>query len=90
MWAYIGFTEIEITKAQAASIDFPGRDCEPEVKELLQVPKIRRQFAKFDPKKLRDNLAEYGAWTDEELQDHEQNKIRTLWLACSNINDGED
>jgi hypothetical protein len=32
-------------------------------------------------------LHEYGSWSDEELQDHEQNKIRALWLACCDIND---
>ena len=87
MWAYVAHSEIEITKAQAASVCIPGSDCEPNVIELLQVPKIRGQFAKLDPVKLRNHLSEYGAWSDEELTDHEQNKIRALWLACCDIID---
>jgi len=48
-------------------------------------PKIKRQFSKIDHIKLRSFLAEYGAWTDVELMDHDQNKIRALWLACCDI-----
>ena len=36
---------------------------------------------------LRAELKEYGAWSEEELADHEANLDRILWLACGNILD---
>ena len=30
-------------------------------------------------------LKEFGAWSADELQDHEQNRRRVLWTACCDI-----
>lgn len=81
--------EIQMTKAQANSCTHPG-DCERDVRELLQEPKIRRQVNKWDPEQLRKELAEYGAWDDRELTDHEMNTVRMLWIAAGDISEGRD
>jgi hypothetical protein len=47
--------------------------------------KIRAQLERIDPKVLRDELREYGAWDDQELADHGQNLQRILWIAAGDI-----
>tara|TARA_B100001939_G_C16621460_1_gene479435 strand:- start:176 stop:478 length:303 start_codon:yes stop_codon:yes gene_type:complete len=33
---------------------------------------------------FKEHLDDYGCWDDEQLKDHEENKIKVLWLwACS-------
>ena len=34
---------------------------------------------------LKEELYDYGAWTDEELQDRTTNEERILWIAAGNI-----
>jgi hypothetical protein len=41
----------------------------------------------FDAKKGREYLKGLGAWDDDELNDHEQNRHRMLWVVCCDIND---
>ena len=79
---YIG--EIELTKKQAEKGSHSGQ-CDNDIAELKQVPKIKKQLAVIDAIQLKNELKEYGAWDDEDLKDHEENLTRILWLACSNI-----
>jgi hypothetical protein len=81
-----GRIELQITKKQAAICSHSG-DCENDVKYLLQMPEIKRQFNKINPALIADELREYGAWDETDLQDHEQNKIRLLWIACGDIHE---
>lgn len=37
-----------------------------------------------------EHLKEYGAWSNEELQDLELNKQRLLWIACMDIKEISD
>ena len=37
--------------------------------------------------KIRRELDEYGAWSDDELADSEQNMRRIVWIAANNISD---
>ena len=76
--------EIQLTKKQALKGAHFG-DCEADVRELLKVPAIARQFAKIDPEKIKRELRKYGAWDDEELQNVEMNQVRILWEACGQI-----
>ena len=76
--------EIEMTKDQAHTGSHQGQ-CDDDVAYLLTIPNICRQLDKIDPILLAAELAEYGAWGDEELQDHEQNKARIVWIAAGNI-----
>jgi hypothetical protein len=82
-----GSFELNITKAQAASCSHQG-PCDADVFALSQEPGIRRQLRKFDKLTLVDELREYGAWDSQELDDHDQNLQRVLWLACGDINEG--
>ena len=79
-----GRIELSMTLAQARSVSHPG-ECSSDVKALMTVPTIRRQLAKLDPTLLRTELAEYGAWEDDELQDHDTNLSRIVWLAGCDI-----
>lgn len=80
--------ELQITKEQAESASHQGA-CDDDVKALSELPAIKRQLAKMDKESLREELAEYGAWDEAELADHEQNLQRVLWIACGDIVDGK-
>lgn len=84
MIAYFNRFALSITKAQAASGSHQG-DCEKDVRALLSYPTITRQFKKIPAADIAAELKEYGAWNFEELLDVEENKLRILWIACSNI-----
>lgn len=80
----LGRIELQITLRQAQSCSHPG-DCEADVLALRQVPAIRRQLDKLEPKVVADALREYGAWDDKELADHDHNLTRLLWIAANDI-----
>lgn len=84
MWATFNRFEIEMTKRQAESASHPG-PCDNDVEILLQDRKIKRQLAKIPDKKLAEELKEYGAWSDEELENRKENEARIIWLAAGNI-----
>lgn len=55
-------------------------DCQPEVdywKDKLHLD--------IDPASLAQELSEYGSWDLEELQDHDQNVARIIWLASGDL-----
>lgn len=39
---------------------------------------------------LSEELSEYGAWDEEELQNREDNEKRIVWIAAGNIKDSDD
>jgi hypothetical protein len=84
LWACTGSgrIEIELTREQANSV-FHSGPCDDDVAALRSEPAIAAQLASIDPATLRDELREYGAWEDDELQDHEANLDRILWLLAS-------
>lgn len=41
------------------------------------------------PDKVREELKEYGAWSDEELMDDEANWQRIVWIAANDISENE-
>ena len=79
-----GKIEINITKKQALKGYHSGQ-CDEDIAELRQAPAIKRQLAKLDKAVLIDELRHWGAWDDEELQNHDENLDRFLWLACADI-----
>lgn len=81
-----GRLELEITEEQAAQCSHPG-PCDSDVQWLSCQPEIARQLNALDPALLREELDGYGAWDDVELGDHQQNLLRVLWLACSDISE---
>lgn len=84
MIAYFDRFTIEMTKKQALEGSHPG-PCDEDIKALLQEPKIKRQFKKIPPAAIAEELKGYGAWDETELNDHEANKARILWIACGDI-----
>jgi hypothetical protein len=79
-----GTIEIQMTMAQAQSASHQGQ-CDDDVQALSNNRKIRRQLERITPEVLRKELAEYGAWDEQELADHEQNIQRILWIAAGDI-----
>ena len=84
MWASFNRFELNITKAQVLAAYHSGA-MDDDIAALAKVPSIARQIKKLDPGQVRLELAEYGAWNEEELQDHAENLQRVLWLAVCNI-----
>jgi hypothetical protein len=84
MYATFNRFELQITKAQALQGSHPG-PCDMDIAELLTVPAIRRQLNKIPAELIVEELKDYGAWDETELSDHEANKARILWIACSDI-----
>lgn len=84
MYAYFNRFTIQMTKAQAKNASHPG-PCDQEVKELSELPQIKRQFKKINPVDIAKELQEYGAWDETELQDNDANIQRILWIAAGYI-----
>jgi hypothetical protein len=62
--------------------------CDDDVAELRTVPAIRRQLDRLDQETLKSELREFGAWSDDELSDHDANLDRILWIAAGDIIEG--
>ena len=75
--------EITMTRDQAASASHQGR-CDDDVAYLAKI----LDTSGIDPETLRKELKEYGAWTDEQLSDHQENVERWIWLCASDIKEG--
>ena len=84
MWTSFNRFELNITKAQVLATWHPGA-MDDDIAALAKVPRIARQLKKLDPEQVRAELAEYGAWNEEELQDHAQNLQRVLWIGVCDI-----
>ena len=84
MWTSFNRFELNITKAQVLATWHPGA-MDDDILALSKVPRIARQLKKLDPEQVRAELAEYGAWNEEELQDHAQNLQRVLWCGVCDI-----
>jgi len=80
-----GFS-ISMTLAQAESCSHQGQ-CDDDVLYLSRLPAIRRQIAKIQPEAIAAELKEYGAWDEIQLQDHDENIQRILWIAAGNISE---
>ena len=85
-WISNNGIELNITKRQAAKGSHRGPRYK-DVLELSRVPSIRRQLDRIKANSVVSFLSGYGAWDDEELADHEENKLRLLWLACGDIDE---
>ena len=79
-----GRIELQITLADARDGSHPG-PCDATIASLRKQFYIRAQLAYLCPDDVRAELAEYGAWDDEELVDNDVNLSRLLWIVCGNI-----
>jgi len=84
MYADFERFSLSMTLEQALSASHPG-DCTAEVAVLAQAPEISAQLSDIPAAYLRTELAEYGAWDENELADHAANQQRILWIAAGNI-----
>lgn len=75
---------LRLTLDEAQSCSHPGQ-CDADIDYLLLTDGISAQVSTWDPETLRDELAEYGAWNEEELADHEENIRRMVWIACGDV-----
>ena len=85
MWNSSNYgNDLRLTKSQAEWGSHAG-SCDAEIADLRSIPTIRRQLDAIAPEKLREELAEYGAWDERELADHQANLSRWLWISCGDI-----
>ncbi len=84
-----GRIELEISPEDAESCSHSG-DCEDSVLALMDKPYIKNQLERINPEYLKEELKEYGAWDEDELDDFEKNQMRILWLACCDISEQPD
>lgn len=83
-----GHIELRSSEEEAARSYHQGR-CDADVQALSNQPHIREQLDALDREKLKHELRGYGAWSEEQLTDHEQNLQRILWIACGDIVEGQ-
>jgi hypothetical protein len=83
-----GYIELAIDLDDAATGYHMG-PCDDDIDALRRVPYIAEQLSALSADVVTDVLREYGAWTAEELADHDVNLSRLLWLACGDIVDNE-
>jgi hypothetical protein len=76
--------DLDIPRKLAKIGHHQGR-CDEDIAYLRTHRKILKQLNALDPAAVREELAEYGAWMPEDLEDHERNLSRVLWLACGDI-----
>ena len=79
---------ISLTKQDAAKMSHAGQ-CDADVLECMQKPYIKKQLDALPVDKLALELIEYGAWDEIQLQDHNANLMRILWIAAGDIQDGK-
>jgi len=65
-------------------------ECIYDIEHCMDMPEVKSELAKIDKQKLIQELYECGAWTEKELQDHEENLKRILWLASGDIQENRD
>jgi hypothetical protein len=79
-----GRLSLRVTLRDALRCAHPG-PCDDDVGRLVTRPEVRAQCDAWPADVLRDELRGWGAWDADELADHEDNRVRFVWLACTNI-----
>jgi hypothetical protein len=80
----LGRIELRIPLELAETCFHPG-DCEADVLAAREHWLVEEQLRRLAPDAVRESLKEYGAWSAEELADHDMNLTRLLWVACSDV-----
>lgn len=84
MYAYFNRFMLNISPEDAHSGSHQG-DCTADVQALADTPYIARQLDTISADDIRAELAEYGAWDDDQLADDQSNRERIVWIACGNV-----
>lgn len=75
-----------MTLSDAEKCTHPG-PCDSDVSEAMQLPYIAKQLKKLGKEQLKKELRDYGAWDDTELDNHEENLSRWVWICAGSIVD---
>lgn len=81
-----GKIELKIKKKDAKKGSCTG-SCDNAIAALRQKPKIKKQLDNIEFQTVFDFLDECGPWTDNEMQDHDANLDKLLWMACCDLAD---
>ena len=84
MITYFTRFTLDIPEHVALKCSHPG-PCDDDVEQALLNPQVDAELSRIPASDIRNELAEYGAWDDEELSDDLANRRRILWIASSNI-----
>ena len=75
---------IEMTLDDAMGCSHQGR-CDEDVEATVEFPYIAKQLDYINPESIKDELREYGAWDEVELDDEGYNEQRIIWMAAGHI-----
>lgn len=78
--------DLKLTRQDAMNCSVSG-DNEPSVKIVMDKPYVKSQLQNLDKEKLKRELKEYGAWDDNQLNDHSENLMRWVWISASDISE---
>lgn len=73
---------IRMRRDAAREISCPGRDASEYCEYWLSERDSGIDWDKLTDAEIREAVASAGAWTDEDLEDDHENKLRLLWLAA--------
>jgi hypothetical protein len=89
-WASDGSGYVELALLlEDAECGYHQGQCDDDIAGLRTVPYIAAQLAAINPELAAKSLREWGAWSAEELANHDDNLDRILWLACGDIVEAE-
>lgn len=60
-----------------------------QVADIVHWAAIEIEFD-CDMEQAKNYLRDFGAWSDAELSDHQENIERVLWLACCELGESGD
>lgn len=80
--------DLRLTSQDAANCTHSG-SCDNDVLLVSRKSYVKKQTDKLDPIQLVKELHEYGAWDKTELQDHNQNIQRWIWISAGDIFEGK-
>lgn len=80
--------DLKITLRDAESCSHAGQ-CDEDVKILMDKPYIKKQLKNINPEQLKKELNDFGAWDGDELNNHEDNLMRWVWISAGDIVEGK-
>ena len=86
-WFCASFNRFEFEMSEEAVIDcYHQGACD----EGVSAWQGKIDLSHISDEALREELKEYGAWSDEELQDRTTNECRIIWIAAGDIQNREE
>lgn len=87
MFASFNRFELNLPLAIVVACSQPGQNASSDVEQALRNIKLLHQLDQMDMEDIREELAEYGAWDEEQLADDEENLRRLVWVAAGQLRD---